>query len=296
MRIAIVGSGGVGGYFGGRLAAAGADVAFLARGRHLKALRTRGLHLESLKGNLHLPSVNATDDPTAIGPVDVVFFTVKLYDNESATQLLPPLLGPGTVVIPFQNGVDSVDLLTRAVGRPHVAGGTAYLAAVIAEPGVIRHTAMDHLVFGELDGTRGPRLERLLEFCRLSGFQATLSDHIEIDIWSKFVRLSTFSGLTAVTRSPVGLLRDDPDLFAMLQAAAMEAMAVARAKGMVQELPPNAKSSMLEDLERGKPLELPWLSGAVVRIGAEVGVETPIHRFIATVLTPHVSGSTNRPT
>ena len=172
---------------------------------------------------------------------------------------------------------------------------------------MIRHTAMDHLVFGELDGTRGPRLERLLEFCRLSGFQATLSDHIEIDIWSKFVRLSTFSGLTAVTRSPVGPLRDDPDLFAMLQAAAMEAMAVARAKGipltrqvfdqmitMVQELPPNAKSSMLEDLERGKPLELPWLSGAVVRIGAEVGVETPIHRFIATVLTPHVSGSTRR--
>jgi 2-dehydropantoate 2-reductase len=309
MRIAIVGSGGVGGYFGARLAAAGADVVFFARGRHLQALRTSGLRLESLKGNLHLPNVNATDDPAAIGPVDVVFFTVKLYDNESATELLPPLVGPGTVVIPFQNGVDSVDLLTRAVGRPHVAGGTAYLAAVIAEPGVIRHTAMDHLVFGELDGTRGPRLERLLEACRLSGFQATLSEHIEIDIWSKFVRLSTLSGMTAVTRSPIGPLRDDPDVFAMWQAALMETMAVARAKGipltaqvfdqtitMLQGLPPGAKSSMLEDLERGKPLELPWLSGAVVRIGAEVGVETPIHRFIATVLRPHVSGSLHRGT
>jgi 2-dehydropantoate 2-reductase len=241
--------------------------------------------------------------------VAAVSFTIKLYDNESATRLLPPLVGPETVVIPFQNGVDSIDLLTRAVGRPHVAGGTAYLAAVIAEPGVIRHTAMDHLIFGELDGARAPRLERLLEACRLSGFQATLSDHIEIDIWAKFVRLSTLSGMTAVTRSPVGPLRDDPDLFAMWQAALMETMAVARAKGilltrqvfdqtlaMVQELPPTAKSSMLEDLERGRPLELPWLSGAVVRIGAEVGVETPIHRFIATVLRPHVNGSPNRGT
>ena len=307
MRIAIVGSGGVGGYFGGRLAAAGADVAFIARGRHLHALRTSGLRIESPKGNLHLPRVNATDDPAAIGQVDVVFFTVKLYDNQSATPLLPPLLGPDTVVIPFQNGVDSVELLTRTVDRSHVAGGTAYLAAVIADPGVIRHTAMDHLLFGELDGTRTPRLERLLEACRPAGFQATLSDHIEIDIWSKFVRLSTFSGMTTVTRSPVGPLRDDPDVFAMWQAAAMEGMAVARKKGvaltmqvfdqmitMVQDLPPNAKSSMLEDLERGKPLELPWLSGAVVRIGAEVGVETPIHRFIATVLAPHVNGAVAR--
>jgi len=309
MRIAIVGSGGVGGYFGGRLAAAGTDVAFLARGQHLQALRSSGLRLDSVKGNLHLPSVNATDDPAAIGAVDVVFFTVKLYDNESATRLLPPLLGPGTVVIPFQNGVDSIDTLTRAVGRPHVAGGTAYLAAVVTEPGVIRHTAMDHLVFGEVDGTRSPRLERLLEACRLAGFQATLSEHIEIDIWSKFVRLSTLSGMTAVTRSPIGPLRDDPDLFAMWQAALLETMAVARAKGvpltmqvfeetlaMMQGLPPTAKSSMLEDLERGRPLELPWLSGAVLRIGSEVGVETPIHRFIATVLRPHVSGGASRRT
>ena len=309
MRIAIVGSGGVGGYFGGRLAAAGADVAFLARGQHLQALRSSGLRLDSLKGNLHLPSVNATDEPAAIGAVDVVFFTVKLYDNESATRLLPPLLGPGTVVIPFQNGVDSIDTLTRAVGRPHVAGGTAYLAAVVTEPGVIRHTAMDHLVFGEVDGTRSPRLERLLEACRLAGFQATLSEHIEIDIWSKFVRLSTLSGMTTVTRSPIGPLRDDPDLFAMWQAALLETMAVARARGvpltmqvfeqtltMMQELPPSARSSMLEDLERGRPLELPWLSGAVLRIGSEVGVETPIHRFIATVLKPHVSGAATRRT
>jgi 2-dehydropantoate 2-reductase len=303
MRIAIVGSGGVGGYFGGRLAATGVDVTFIARGAHLDALRREGFRLQSPKGDLHVPRVNATDDPSTIGTVDVVFFTVKLYDTDGAMRLLPPLLGPDTVVIPFQNGVDSVDMLTRAAGSAHVAGGTAYVAAVIAEPGLVRHTAMDRLIFGELDGRRSSRLEQLLAACEPAGFQATLSDHILIDIWSKFVRLSVFSGMTAVTRCPLGTLRDDPELFAMLQAAALETMAVARASGvpltgevlgemttMVRGLPPQSKSSMLEDLERGKPLELPWLSGAVVRIGRKLGVDTPIHRFIATVLEPHVAG------
>ncbi len=303
MRIAIVGSGGVGGYFGGRLAATGVDVTFIARGAHLEALRTRGLRIESPKGDLHVPRVNATADPATVGPVDIVFFAVKLYDTEAATQLLPPLVGPDTIVVPFQNGVDSVDVLTRVVGRTHVGGGTAYVAAVIAEPGLIRHTAMDHLIFGELDGTRSLRLQQLLAACGPAGFQATLSDHVLIDIWAKFVRLSVFSGMTAVTRCPLGPLREDPDLFAMVQAAAMETMKVAHASGvplpvevldemmkMVKGLPPNAKSSMLEDLERGKRLELPWLSGAVVRIGAAHDVATPIHRFINTVLQPHVNG------
>ena len=215
------------------------------------------------------------------------------------------MIGPDTVVIPVQNGVDSVDVLSRIVGPAHVAGGAAYVAAVIAEPGVIRHTAMDQLIFGEVDGSRSARLERFLEACRPAGFQATLSDAIMVDIWAKFTRLSVFSGMTAVTRSPIGVLRDDPDLFAMMQAAIFEAMAVARARGvalpanlfdeamtMVRGLPAQAKSSMLEDLERGKPLELPWLSGAVVRIGRETDVETPIHRFIATVLKPLAGGRT----
>jgi 2-dehydropantoate 2-reductase len=304
MRIAILGSGGVGGYFGARLAAAGTDVRFIARGAHLAALRAGGLRLQSPKGDLHLPRVHATDDPAAIGPVDAVFFAVKLYDTDAAIARLAPLLGADTVVIPFQNGVDSVEALTRSVGRAHVAGGTAYVAAVIAEPGLIRHTAMDQLIVGELDGTRSARLERLLEACAPAGFQATLSDRILVDIWSKFVRLSVFSGMTAVTRCALGPIRDDADLFAMLQAAAMESSAVARASGvplpvevldemltMIHRLPAGAKSSMLEDLERGRRLELPWLSGAVVRIGREVGVPTPVHRFIATVLKPHVEGS-----
>jgi len=303
MRIAIVGSGGVGGYFGGRLAATGADVTFLARGAHLDAMRTRGLRIDSPKGDVHLPHVKAESDPAAIGPAEIVFFAVKLYDTERALELLPPLVGRETVVIPLQNGVDSVAAVTRAVGAPHTAGGTCYVSAVIAEPGVIRHTAMDHLVFGELDGTRTTRLEWLLEACRPAGFQATLSTDITLDIWAKFVRLSVFSGMTAVTRSPLGVLRDDPDLFAMLTDAVRETMAVARAKGIAmpastvedvatayRALPAQTKSSMLEDLERGRRLELPWLSGAVLRIGRETGVETPTHGFINTVLKPHVNG------
>jgi 2-dehydropantoate 2-reductase len=303
MRIAIVGSGGVGGYFGGRLAATGADVTFLARGAHLDALRTRGLRIDSPKGNVHLPHVKAVASPSDVGRADIVFFAVKLYDTETALAMLPPLVGPGTVVIPLQNGVDSVAMLTRSVGAAHTAGGTCYVSAVIAEPGVIRHTAMDHLIFGELDGSRSARLEWLLEACRPAGFQATLSTDITVDIWTKFVRLSVFSGMTAVTRSPLGVVYRDPQLFAMLEDAVREAMTVAHAKRIAvpassvhdvavaySTLPPQTKSSMLEDLERGRRLELPWLSGAVVRIGREVGVDTPTHRFINAVLGPHVDG------
>ena len=303
MRIAIVGSGGLGGYFGGRLAAAGVDVVFLARGAHLEALRTGGLRIESPNGNLHLPRVWATDDASTVGAVDVVLFAVKLYDTESAIPLLPPLIGPDTVVIPFQNGVESVEMLSHAVDRSHLAGGTSYVQAAIAEPGVIRHIALDRLIFGELDGARTPRLERLFDACRDAGVSPTLSDQIEVEVWSKFVHVSVLSGMTSVTRSTVGPLRDDPDLFAMWQAALVETTAVARAKGIVlprslfdelitllQQIPAQAGSSMLQDLEHHRRLELPWLSGAVVRMGRALEVETPIHRFIATVLKPHVNG------
>jgi len=181
------------------------------------------------------------------------------------------------------------------------------VSAVIAEPGVIRHTAMDHLIFGNPDGSRSARLEALLEACRPAGFQATLSTNITVDIWTKFVRICVFSSMTAVTRSPIGVIRDDPELFAMLKATAREALSVAHAKGIAvpastvedvaaaySVLPPQAKASMLEDLERGRRLELPWLSGAVVRLGREVGVETPTHAFINAVLKPHVNGRVDR--
>ncbi|MCU1384284.1 MAG: 2-dehydropantoate 2-reductase [Acidobacteria bacterium] len=303
MRIAIVGAGGVGAYFGGRLAAAGADVRFLARGAHLAAMRAHGLQITSPNGDLHLPRVTAESDPAAIGPVDVAFFAVKLYDTESALAMLPPLVGPDTIVVGFQNGVETVASLTRAVGVAHTAGGVSYVSAVIAEPGVIKHTAMDHLIFGMPDGSRSPQLDALLEACRPAAFQATLSHDITVDIWTKFVRLSVFSGMTAVTRGPIGVIVNDPDLLEMLKAAVRETLAVAHAKGIAvpatidedvavayAALPPQAKASMLEDLERGRRIELPWLSGAVVRLGREAGVPTPIHQFITTVLKPYVNG------
>jgi 2-dehydropantoate 2-reductase len=303
MKIAIFGSGGVGGYFGGRLAAAGTDVTFIARGAHLEALRARGLRIVSPKGDVHLPRVSVAERPADIGPVDVVWFAVKMYDADAAAATLSPLVGPDTVVIPFQNGVESLEILSRHLPAANVAGGVAYITAVITEPGVIRHTVMDQLIFGEVNGSRSARLERLLDACLRANFQARLSEHIQTDIWSKFVRLSAFSGMTSVTRSSIGVVRSDPDLQAMAEAAWREGLDVARACGvalpsatideiraMWSAMAPQAKSSMLEDLERGHRLELPWLSGAIVRLGEAHGVPTAVHRFIATVLKPHANG------
>ncbi len=305
MRIAILGSGGVGGYFGGRLAAGGDEVSFVARGAHLAALRDRGLRLQSAAGDLHLPHVTATDDTRTIGQVDVVFFTVKLYDTKSAIEMLPPLVGRATVVIPFQNGVEAVDSLKAAIGPQQVAGGTTYIVASIAKPGVIKHTALGRLIFGPLDPGQLPVLEKLHERCKAAGIDATLSSDVLSEIWMKFARLTVFSGMTSLTRCPIGTVVSDPDLWSMFQRAVHESVAVARGRGVnlpqtmesdilkaVVSMPPESKSSMLGDLERGKPLELPWLSGAMVRIGREVGVPTPTHDFIAAALKPHVSGRT----
>lgn len=302
MRIAVFGTGAVGGYFGARLLEAGADVSFIARGTHLAALQRDGLRITSPKGNLHR-AVTATEDPSAIGPVDVVLFTVKLYDVDTAAARLTPLIGPDTVVITLQNGVEAVDMVARHAGTDHVAGGVAYVVAVVDQPGHIVHTAADRLVFGERDGRLSARLQRFQEAGRRAGFVADLSPHVDVDLWVKFVRLGTWSGMTAATRSSMGVIRQHPPLMRMMDAALDEAIAVGRAGGirfpdeveegtrqMVQNLPPESKSSMLEDLERGRRLELPWLSGAIARMGEERGVPTPTHAFINAILLPHQHG------
>jgi 2-dehydropantoate 2-reductase len=308
MKIAIFGSGGVGGYFGGRLAAAGEDVTFIARGEHLAALRRDGLSIESPRGDVKLTSIAATDRPDAVGAVDVVLFTVKLYDVEGAAAALAPLVGPGTVVVTLQNGVDAVNMVSRHVARERLVAGAAYVMAVIAAPGRIRHTSAESLVFGEADGSRSERLTALEAAGVRAGLRASISPSIELALWTKFVRLATWSGMTAVTRSPVGVIRDDPALSAMMAAAFDEAIAVGRARGiafpetieeetmeMVRGFPFGSRSSMLEDLERGRPLELAWLSGAVVRFGEETGIPTPTHRFITSVLSPFAAGRAARP-
>jgi 2-dehydropantoate 2-reductase len=303
VKIAIFGSGGVGGYFGGRLAAAGEDVTFIARGAHLAAMQQDGLHIESPNGDAHVKAVKATDRIGSIGPVDVVLFTVKLYDVDAAAATLATLIGQDTVVITLQNGVEAVDMVARHVGAEHVAGGTAYIVVVVDKPGRIRHTTSQQIVFGERDGSRSPRLVAFEEACARAGFQGKASEKIDTDLWIKFVRLSTWSGMTTVTRSPMGVVRADPELLAMMMGAIAETIAVGRAcgvkfpptliddtKALIQSLPPGSKSSMLEDLERGRKLELPWLSGAVVRLGRQAGVATPIHHFITTVLGPLANG------
>lgn len=304
MRILVFGTGGVGGYFGARLAAAGVDVTFVARGDHLAAMRAQGLRVESALGNLHLHPVTATDDPTNAGAVDLAMIGVKLWDTEAAARAIETVVGPATAVVSFQNGVDAVDILTKIYGRERVMGGVAHIAAVIEQPGVVRHNGtMQRLTFGELDGRRSARAENLLAACRAAGIEAALSDDIQRAIWEKFVFIVGLSAMTTLTRLPIGPIREDPETRAMLAEVMREAVAIGRAKGVnlapdtaekqlafMDGVPHDMIASMLGDLRRGRPLELPWLSGAVVRLGQELGIGTPTNQFAYAALKLHAHG------
>jgi 2-dehydropantoate 2-reductase len=304
MRIAIVGAGGVGGYLAARLAGAGQDVALIARGAHLDALRARGLTLKSTLGDVTVRPRVASTDPATIGPVDIVVFTVKLYDTATAAEAIRPLIGPKTGVITFHNGVDGPRVLADVLGPAHVIGGVVQIAAVIEAPGVIRHTGtMARYIIGEMDGRRSERIEAFAGALRAAGVDHEVSDGIGREIWQKMIFLSTFSGVTTLIRLPIGPIRSDPETFALLRACLDEAIAVARAKDVgigddhidralafLGTLPDQMKSSMLQDLERGQRLELPWLSGAIVRMGHELGIDTPGHRFIVMALKLHADG------
>jgi 2-dehydropantoate 2-reductase len=304
MRIAVMGTGGVGGYFGGRLAAAGEDVSFIARGAHLAAIRKHGLRITSALGDATIAPAQASEDPAAIGPVDTVIFTVKLYDTEAAAEAIRPLIGPTTGVVTFQNGITGAEVLARRLGAQHVLGGVAKIGAVIAAPGVIRHTGtMAELMFGELDGTSSARVADLAAALEAAGVQHTASADIRREIWDKMVFLSTFAGLTSLIRLPIGPIRSDPESRALLRDGLAEALAVAQAAGAglpgdlvdqilerIDRLPFEMKSSMLQDLEAGRRLELAWLSGTIARMGADLGVATPVHALIAAALKPHAEG------
>jgi 2-dehydropantoate 2-reductase len=291
MRIAVMGAGGVGGYFGARLAAAGHDVAFIARGRHLLALKERGLHVKSALGDVRLPQPVVTDDPATLGWFDVVLFAVKLWDTESAAAAVKPLLAAGGVVIPFQNGVESIERVSAVVGDAQVMGGVAYIAAKIAEPGVIAHTGtMARLRFGTVVPVQQPAALALLGACKGAGIDAEIAADIRLALWMKFVFLVALSGVTAATRQPVGVIRADPDLRATFEAAMREAWSVGRARGIalpddfvasqmtfLDGLPAEMKASMLHDLDAGNRLEAPWLSGAVARMAKEAGTSAPVN-------------------
>jgi 2-dehydropantoate 2-reductase len=306
MRIAVIGAGGVGGGFGAALAKAGADVTFVARGAHLAAMREHGLRVHGDRGETIIRPVQATDDPASIGTVDIVLFCVKLWDVESAGTHIKALIGPDTAVIPLQNGIDASDRLVPILGASHVMAGTVSISATIEQPGVIRQTGtFMALTFGERDGSISPRAERFREVCRKAGFDVLLSDNIAVPIWEKFVLLTAMSGGTAITRLPIGKLRDDPDVFSLFESVARETAAVGRAAGvslgsdvvenqltMIKDkTPPYARASMAVDLSRGNRLELPWLAGKVVALGREHGVPTPANAAIFAALKPYANGA-----
>ncbi len=233
MRIAVMAAGALGGYFGARLAAAGHDVFFIARGSNLEAIRKNGLKVESVHGNLHLPKPNVTDDPAGVGPVDIVLFAVKLWDTETAAAQAHPLVGPHTRLITLQNGVDSMERIAPILGTDTVVAGCAYIAAAVSAPGVIAHTSpFARVVCGRTDGKPDPHLEAFVDAAKLAGLDITLSDAIDRERWQKFVFLVGLSGATATTRQPLGPILNDPDTRGFFYSLMCEVVAVGRAKGV----------------------------------------------------------------
>lgn len=308
MKIAVIGAGGVGGYFGARLAAAGNEVHFVARGAHLKAMREQGLTVKSPFGDIALKPAHATDDPSTIGPVDIVLFCVKLYDTESAAAKLRPLIGPQTLVIPLQNGVDSAERLAGVVPQENVAGGVAYISATIEQPGVIAHLNKVHkLEFGRLDGKPDDRLAAFEAAGKAAGFVAAHRSDIGTALWEKFQFLASFAAITAGARVDNGAIQKTPELAALLRDAIAEVAAIARAKGVAlpadavdrsfataANLPASMKASMAHDLDRGNRLEIEGLSGTIVRLGQELGIPTPVHRVFQAALLPFKDGKAGR--
>jgi 2-dehydropantoate 2-reductase len=305
MKIAVMGAGGVGGFYGGRLARAGAEVTFVARGAHLAALREHGLRIENAEqGDLHLPQVRVTEDPAAIGPVDLVLIAVKLWDLEAAVRAVNPLVGPDTALLSLQNGVIKDDVLRREFGARAVMGGVGYVATHVSRPGVIHQIGtMQRLVFGEYDGRPSARAQALLRLALDAGLQAELVPDIRRTLWEKYTFLVGLSGTTATMRTTIGPIRSHSQTRAFLFDLMREVVAVGRAHGVAlpedyaeerlafaDSVPADMTSSMHHDLERGNPLEVEWLSGGVVTLGRKVGVPAPANRAVWDVLALHAGG------
>jgi 2-dehydropantoate 2-reductase len=305
MRIAIMGAGGIGGYYGGRLAQAGHDVTFITRGDHLRAIQEKGLRLVGVAGDAVIPGAKATDDPGRLAAVDVVLFCVKLFDTEDAARAIAPLLSKGGVCITLQNGVDGAQRIGAVVGNERVISGMAFVSSQIESPGVIRYNSTaPSIKFGEVDGRVSERATRLRDACKAAGFDAEVVADIRAALWHKFVGLTVNAALTSLVRQPAGIVYHDPDLLALARAGFAEGAAVARASGISlpddivewqvqnhQKFPPGMYASMYHDLARGRRLELESLSGLIVRKGRELGVPTPFHAMAYACLKPYINGS-----
>jgi 2-dehydropantoate 2-reductase len=299
VKIAVYGTGAVGGYFGGRLALAGADVHFIARGAHLEALRSHGLKVQSVKGDFHI-EVSASDDPSDFGACDYVLFSVKSFDTDAAAQRLGPLLNDGTAIISFQNGVDNEEKIARTVGPEHVMGGAAYIFSSIVEPGVVAHTGGPaRIVFGEMDGAHSERAERFLDLCEKADIDAELSEDIVSVLWDKFAFICAQAGMTAAVRLPIGEIRAESESKAAFKRIVEEVCAVAAAEGVklpadavdrhagfADKLEPTGYSSLYDDLVRGRRMELEALHGTVVERARRNNIWVPICETIYAILKP----------
>lgn len=306
MKIGILGVGGVGGYFGARLAAAGEEIVFFARGRQFEALHDGGLRIASPLGDLHLEKPEVRDSGTAPEPCDVLLNCVKLTGLERTLDVLPELLTPEGFVVPLQNGVVSEEILARSLGPERVVGGVAQIAAVIEEPGLIRHSSkFARLVVGEMDGSESARVEALVEACEKAGIDIKASRNIALDIWRKFALLAPLAGACCYHRAPIGEVLAKPEGAALIEGLVRETIAVGRAKGVpfpedamekglqaLQGLPATMKPSMLHDLEAGNPLELPWLNGAIPPMAAALGLDVPANARVCAALEDLVEGTT----
>lgn len=304
MKIAVMGTGGVGGYFGAKLANSGNEVTFIARGSHLAAIKANGLKVSSGLGDIWVKDARATDAPDEVGDVDVVMFGVKLWDTKSAALACRPLVGKDTAVISFQNGVVKDEILASVLGKKSVVGGVCYIAATIAAPGVIGHTGtMQKLVFGEYDGSRSERIKRFYDACLRGGIEAEISDDIGKTVWEKFVFLVGLSATTATTRVPIGQVRSNPLSRQLLRDVMQEAVDVGIAEGVALSpdfaenrlsfcdgLPEGMTSSMHNDLERGNRLEVEWLSGDVSRRAQKLHMSTPANSIVHKILALHANG------
>ncbi len=305
MRVAVMGAGGTGGFFGGLLARAGEDVTFIARGTHLEAIRGRGLTVKSrLAGEFTIPA-KATDDPHEVAPVKLILFCVKTYDTDKAAEQMRPLVGPDTVILSVQNGIDNAERIAGIVGPEPVIGGVAHVFSAIEAPGVIAQTAgPGRILFGEIAGGTSPRTERLLRTFQRAGIAAELRPNIRVTLWEKFLFICANGGITALTRLPLGVIRACPETNTLLRATMEEVEAVARAcgialpEGCVDEaiafnasVEPGARSSLYHDLAAGRRLELEALHGTLVRLGREYGIPTPMNFAIYAALKPYADGA-----
>ena len=308
MRVAVMGAGGIGGYYGGMLARAGEDVVFVARGTHLEAMRNRGLTVKTTHvGEFTLP-VQAISDPGEIGPVDLVLFCVKGYDTDAADALITPLVGPQTVILSLQNGVENEERIGHLVGHDHVIGGTTQVASKLESPGIINQTWVEMMYMGELDGQPRPRSERLLETFQRAEVAAQIPPHIGVAMWCKLVDVGAFASICCVTRLPAGEMLSCPETSELYYSLVEEGIAVARAtgldmpedfvgelRGMNADLAPTVRASMYYDLEAGRRLELEDLAGTIVRVGRQQGVPTPLNFAMYAALKPYINGGRSAP-